>query len=251
VTPNFWFEDFTEKSYSETLDLTRKHWRFVGFGETCEEPHVLWRHDMDISPQRALKAAEIEHGMGLKATYFLLVHSPFYNLFEPSVRDIVRSIRALGHDFGLHFDVSFHENNADIESLERNVAGEMTMVSDYTETKLTSISFHNPTDHTLATFNQDRICGLVSAYGRTLRERYRYVSDSNGYWRFSRLKDVLTARADPLLHVLTHAEWWTPEAQSPRSRVVRAVEGRAARVLADYDVFLEKHGRLNVRSQPA
>ncbi len=247
MTTNYWFEDFTEKSYSATLDLARKYWRFVGFGSTCEEPHVLWRHDVDISPQRALKSAEIEHGMGLKTTYFLLMHSPFYNLFEPSVRDIVRRIRALGHDFGLHFDVSFHQDNADFAALERNVAGEAEMIADFTETKLTSISFHHPTEHALATFNQDRICGLVSAYGRTLRERYRYVSDSNGYWRFSRLQDVLTSRVDPLLQVLTHPEWWTPEAQSPRSRIVRAVEGRAARVLAEYDALLEKDGRVNVR----
>ena len=49
------------------------------------------------------------------------------------------------------------------------------------------------------------------------------------------------------LHVLTHPEWWTPEAMSPRERVVRSVEGRGSRVLSDYDALLARHDRINVR----
>ena len=56
-----------------------------------------------------------------------------------------------------------------------------------------------------------------------------YVSDSNGYWRFERLPEVLAAGAHERLHVLTHPEWWQEEAMSPRERILRCIAGRARR----------------------
>jgi hypothetical protein len=49
------------------------------------------------------------------------------------------------------------------------------------------------------------------------------------------------------LHVLTHPEWWTPEAMSPRERVVRSVDGRRESTLRAYDQLLERNNRANLR----
>ncbi len=247
MATNYYFEDFTEDGYRAALALAAAHWRFESFGTVSEAPHVLWRHDIDVSPNRAVRLAQIEHESGLKATYFFLLHSDFYNCLEPAVRDAMRRIAAYGHDIGLHFDVAFYPEIDGREALERRMRGEAEIVGDLAAKAPTAVSFHNPTPAQLERFDQPRLAGLVNAYGRPLRSGYRYVSDSNGYWRFHRLHDVLTARADRALHVLTHPEWWTPECRSPRDRIIRAIEGRAARGLDAYDAFLKAQGRENVR----
>lgn len=241
------FEDFTEAGYCQALALARGHWAFERFGTECGEPHVLWRHDIDVSPHRALRLAHLECERGLKATYFFLLHSEFYNCMEAGTRDIMRGIAELGHDVGLHFDAAFYPPIGDLETLERRIRWEADAIADLAGRAPVAVSFHNPTPEQLARFDQPRLGGLVNAYGRPLRERYRYISDSNGYWRFHRLHEVLSARQDAALHVLTHPEWWTPDERSPRDRIMRAVEGRAARVMQSYDAFLEAQGRENVR----
>lgn len=75
-----------------------------------------------------------------------------------------------------------------------------------------------------------------------------YVSDSNGYWRYQRLSDVLENSENEKLHILTHPEWWTPEIMPPRERISRCIEGRSAKQHAIYDEALRKAGRLNVGS---
>jgi hypothetical protein len=241
------FDDFTEDGYCAALELARAHWTFERFGTNSQKPHVLWRHDIDVSPNRALRLAELEHERGLCATYFLFLHSSFYNCMEPTTRDIMRQIAALGHDIGLHFDVAFYPDIDGLAALERHIVVEAGIVGDLAGQTPAVVSLHNPTPEQLAQYDQPRLSGLFNAYGAQLRTDYRYLSDSNGYWRFRRLHDVLAERKEPMIHVLTHPEWWTPASCSPRERIVRAVEGRAARSLEAYDAFLALHGRQNVR----
>ena len=222
-------------------------WAFESFGTERREPHALWRHDIDVSPNRALQLAQIEHEGGLKATYFFLLHCEFYNCMEAATRDIMRRIGGYGHDIGLHFDMTFYPEIDGVQSLERRVRFEADIVGDLAARPPVAVSFHNPTPEQLVRYDQPRLAGLVNAYGHPLRTGYRYVSDSNGYWRLHRLHEVLAELKDPKLHVLTHPEWWTPERRSTRDRNARAVEGRAARCLQSYDAFLESQGRLNVR----
>jgi len=92
----------------------------------------------------------------------------------------------------------------------------------------------------------DQICGLPSAYAPTIQNNYVYCSDSNGYWRFKSLHDVLNENYQKL-HILTHPAMWTPEPMSPRERVQRCINGRAVYVGRTYDELLELHGRENIR----
>ena len=75
--------DFTEARYTEIVRDAKSFYRFKTFDEPCEQPHVLWCHDIDYSVHRAMRLAEIEAEEGVTATYFFLLHSPFYNLLEP------------------------------------------------------------------------------------------------------------------------------------------------------------------------
>ena len=95
--------------------------------------------------------------------------------------------------------------------------------------------------------DDDIIGGLFNAYSRRLRESYRYASDSNGIWLYSRLKDVLESATEERLQVLTHPEWWTPEVMPPRQRLQRAIDGYSAAMGRWYDEILARSNRPNLR----
>ena len=57
---------------------------------------------------------------------------------------------------------------------------------------------------------------------------------------------MLEAADEQRLHVLTHPEWWQAEPMSPKQRLARAIEGRAANSRRAWDDLLERWGRENV-----
>ncbi|MHB8693419.1 MAG: polysaccharide deacetylase family protein [Solirubrobacteraceae bacterium] len=242
------FADFTEASYRELLRAARRRFRFEFFGTACDEPHVIWRHDVDFSVHRSASLARIEQEEGVVSTYFFLFHSSFYNLFERSVADLAREIAGRGHRVGLHFDSGFYDRIDSITDLAEKLNHEAGLLGDLLRAPVEAFAYHNPGSvHDDLAFDGDVIAGLANAYGRTLRERYAYVSDSNGYWRFQRLLDLLVEGSDDRLQVVTHPAWWQVNAMPPRQRIVRCVEGRATRTLRDYDDALVAMGRSNVK----
>ena len=241
------FDDFTETRYREILRITREHYSFERFGTPADLPHVLWRHDVDMSVHRARRLAQIEADEGVTSTYFFLLQSEYYNLFEPTVHKLAREITDLGHAVGLHFDLAIDHADADSDALVSRLAFERKILESLLNTEIDVFSFHNPDFSNALQLGQTRIGGLINAYGSDLRERYSYVSDSNGYWRFRNLREVVTERKMPKLHVLTHPTWWTPDVLSPRQRVARAIDGRASNAHAAYDAVLDVLGRVNVR----
>lgn len=59
----------------ETLAIER--YTFADFDEDLGDGSVLLRHDVDWSPRKAVRLAEIEADHGATSTYFFLVSSPF------------------------------------------------------------------------------------------------------------------------------------------------------------------------------
>lgn len=235
--------DFTEAAYRDLVRLARERYAFLLFGEAAAaETGVLWRHDIDVSVHRALALARIEQEEGVRATYFVHLHSRFYSALEDAIADRLRAIVSLGHDVGLHFDPHF--TPAMGASLEAAVAAEAAIVEHVTGARVSALSFHDP-DTTVN--DADRIAGLVNAYGRSIQDRFDYGSDSNGYWRHTPLPELIASGRHPRLQVLTHPEWWVPEPMPPRARIARAIDGRAAYLAAKYDAAIAAVGRENVR----
>lgn len=243
---NYHLEDFTESGYREIIRRAKSTYRFERYGTGEAQPHLLWRHDVDFSPHRALRLAEIEAEEEVRSTYFVLPHSEFYNALEADVVTRFRRIADLGHDIGLHFDASFHAPFADHAALENALTFERSLLERIFGGEVRVFSFHNPDVGDALRFDAAEIGGMINAYGRELKAKYAYCSDSNGYWRFTRLSEFLDAGA-PYGQVLTHPEWWTPSAMLPRERVQRAIDGRAQATGAWYDELLDQIGRHNAR----
>jgi hypothetical protein len=242
VSRDWHIEDFTESSYREIVAAALGRYAFEPFGTRAEGPHVLWRHDVDYSVHRAVALARLEAGLGARATYFVSLHSDLYNILEPAVHARLREIATLGHWIGLHFDGGFPAGG----SLDERAAWEARLLSQALQVPVDAVSLHNPSVSGTQDLDVERIGGMVHAGARSVRDRYAYISDSNGYWRFDRLPEVITAGTHERLHVLTHPEWWPEEAMAPRDRIMRCIAGRARASEAAYDALLSDNGRVNV-----
>jgi len=241
------FEEFTEIGFRELLlGLKAGGYRFARYGEEAADRHVIWRHDVDNSMHRAARLAEIEAREGATATYFVNPRCAFYNLLEPKIAQLLERIKGLGHEIGLHFDAgAYGISTWTAAEIEKALSRERLILEMILGTPIRCVSWHNPDLSNLLEFDADRIGGLCNAYSALLRRGYTYCSDSNGYWRFQPMPDVIAA-GHPRLHLLTHPEWWTPDPMPPSERIDRAVMGRARAVRRDYDALLARGGRRNI-----
>ncbi len=234
--------DFTEARYVALLDLARSRYRIEPFGTTAKVPHVLWRHDIDYSVHRAHRIARIEAESDASATYFFLLSSPYYSLFEPEARRLARRILAFGHHAGLHFDPTVYQNDGERLDVEERIDFERGVLEDILGRSIEVVSFHNPAYSGLLDMTQPTLAGLVNAYGGAIRSDYLYTSDSFGYWRHAPIHEVLSTTLSDRLHVLTHPVWWTEEAGSPRQKIARCVQGRASAMQRTYDDLMKSAG---------
>lgn len=242
------FRDFTRANYRRLIRLAKRQYRFRTFLDfDHSERFVLWRHDVDFSPHAAVKLARIEAEEAVRSTYFVHLHSEFYNLLEAEVLDCIRAILALGHEIGLHFDAAACPVRGQAE-LVSALRRERRILEEVFQRPCLAMSFHNPTSD-VAQYDARRYAGMVNAASAYFRTSVGFCSDSNGYWRGRRLQDVLSVADDQRLQVLTHAEMWQSAAMSPRKRVHRCIDGRARKTKRYYADLLKTHRRLDIDDQ--
>lgn len=233
-------DDFTEARYADVLRRAAARFRMLGISDDLSgDGLALWRHDIDFSPQRALAMARIEAEAGVRASYFVLLGSAFYNVFEAGVRDILRELMTLGHELALHYDASAIQGPT--VAHEAQIAFEANVLENLVGAPIRAFSLHVPTVSPDANLNAAKHAGLINASATQLRDSFTYVSDSNGRWRFRSLHEVVDDPSVTRLYALTHPEWWTPEPMPPNARVERCIKGRADRVASDYRSFLLQH----------
>jgi hypothetical protein len=239
------YDDFSRTNYRRLLRLAQAKYPVATYSDfDLSSQFILWRHDVDMSMHAAVKLAQIEHEELIQATYFLHIHSRYYNLFEPEIYVCVQRLLELGHAIGLHFEMGFHHVSNEAE-LEAALALEKRWLSDLFHVEIPAFSFHDPDEKSLS-FRSLRYAEMINCYAEPFRTVVAYCSDSNGYWRYRRLEDVLTSATDARLQVLTHPEMWQEEGMSPRQRVHHCIDGRAKALKRLYDELLRQYGRLNV-----
>lgn len=236
--------EFTLDEYAALLDRTQAIYQFVGFEILAEaelpERFCILRHDIDMSPQGALRLAEIEAEKGARATYTILLTGPQYSPFEKLTLRLLRRIGELGHELALHFDASWHDISNE-EMLHSALRSERRTLEELIEQPVRCFSFHNTTDFTMSA-RADSYGDLWNAYAGRLQDHVSYVSDSNGYWRFRSWADLLDERPSRL-QVLTHPEWWGEESLLPAETVCRILDARSRTVWSEYVSLLRAGGR--------
>lgn len=95
-------KDFTLVAYRQLIQaLKRAGYSFLTMADFAEhqgEKVVCLRHDVDLRAANSLRTAELEHELGVPATYYFRV------VPESNQPDIIRKIKDLGHEIGYHYE---------------------------------------------------------------------------------------------------------------------------------------------------
>jgi hypothetical protein len=240
------FSDFTLENYKRIIQITKNsEFKFIGFNDKDTfEKTVIWRHDVEFSPEIALQMAEIESVNNVKATYFFQLHSEFYNLLERYNSDILLKIQSLGHEIGLHFDSHYFNVNTEDE-LEYFLHLDATYFEKIFNVKINTFSFHN-TNESILKCKKLKYAGLTNVYSDFYKENYAYCADSTGYWRFEILENVLCDPSTKKIQVLTHDGMWQNRELSPRQRIFKVIDDRSQYMKKIYDDGMKNFGVKNI-----
>lgn len=247
------YNDFTEDEYRKLLKKAKKKASFISYNDYFENKtsevgnSIIWRHDIDISVNRALRLAEIEAEEGVKSIFFVLFSSTFYNVFEKDIVGKLKQILSLGHEIGIHLDMDMYSSVPDGNKLEMDLNFLSSNIKYLLDVSPSCFSFHNPTPEIISTFTENYIGKYMNAYSKRIIDNVAYCSDSNGYWRYQSIDEFLDRTDYKVACVLTHPVWWTYYAMSPRERVQRAIDGRGKYVGDNYDNLLEQFNRMNLK----
>ena len=241
--------DFTLDHYKELIERAKNHFSFASFKEfSGKGDSILLRHDIEASLDRALAMARTEADLGVRSTYFVNPLAPMYSVFEDKEKVKIQKILALGHDLGLHFDSSRHRIKSESELEE--ALGLESRILELALGRPVAFSFHNPTSFDLG-FTKDSYADLVNAYSDRLFSKIKYVSDSNGYWRFDSLQKILGQnRGKGSIQILIHPEWWRDSRMAPRRRIFLSLIERNIAQMETYDSNLLAESRPNFTGMP-
>jgi hypothetical protein len=183
-------------------------------------PFCILRHDVDYSPAAALRLAEQEAARGVRATYFLLAGTNYYNLLAPEHAHFAHELVALGHEVGLHYDVrSFLPFPR--EEWPRLLRAQAMLLGELAGEPVTSMAMHQPALHGDDPF-RGRDHGFVNAYDDRFTRDATYVSDSCRAWRDSGWSMITAGAFPPRLHLCLHPVNWG-DVDRGRERIFREV----------------------------
>lgn len=179
---------------------------------TTEQSFVVLRHDIDISLTAALEIARIEYVIGIQATYFIPLNSPFYNTLSSANAAILLQMHEMGHQIALHVDLSMYHDD-----YTRALAEVEVLAHFYPYINTHIVSLHSP-----ISLSQERIAPfpqLKGVYGHFLSNQVAYISDSTGRWRYGHPLASEAFHASKPIQLLTHPIWWVQEGEAPREKL--------------------------------
>jgi len=209
--------DFTFDAYKEMLSLLKEHHYEVSNYETYQRRNrcVILRHDVDLSLEAALRFAELEYEIGVQSTYFILLSTSFYNIFDRKANGIINKIRTMGHDIGLHFDEARYQISNE-EQLIHYVEKELSIMSQGLDMDIKTVSMHRPSIWVLeADIHFNRI---INSYSKEFFNVFKYLSDSRMHWRED-VNQVIKSNTNERLHILTHPIWYGMEEVSMQDKL--------------------------------
>jgi hypothetical protein len=183
---------FDLEHYRELLGAARAGgYRWATFEREPQAGDLLVRHDVDLSLEAALTLARLEREEGVRATYFLMTESVFYNLDSEHGRAALRELRSLGHAVGLHAVYPRASRDDRFDAV---------------------IAWHNPDPE----YVNEPVSGFVNVMQPPWFTKGRYRSDSNQHWREGCPHEELRDGAFEWLQLLTHPEIWVYEGATMR-----------------------------------
>jgi len=178
-------------------------YEWASFDRHPRPGYLYLRHDVDLSLEAALEMARIEHELGVRATYFLMTESGFYNLDSHVGHYAQRQLRNWGHAIGLHAVYPRAELDGRFDPV---------------------VAWHNPEPE----YMSQPIVGAVNVMEEPFFTKGLYRSDSNHAWREGCPHEELAAGAFEWLQLLIHPEIWVYEGATMRESMETMLETKRA-----------------------
>ncbi len=208
---------FSLVSYSDVLSAFQKNgYAFYPLGEVIPEEvpkAVLLRHDIDYNLLAAVRVAEANHALGVKACFCLQIRNVLYNLLEQDNIDNIHRIIELGHTIGLHFSLPKAVADSPAEELaeivDAMVQHDMQLLASMLDVPVQPVmSWHNPSvlgaKH--ASLVSRPIAGLINPYA-LVADGLAYASDSNHRFTIEEWLDK-AINSPERIHLLFHPFQW-------------------------------------------
>jgi hypothetical protein len=237
--------EFGISNYRSLVKTAVGKFRQVRYDSKDVQRSVIWRHDCDFSLDQAVKIGKIDQEERMTSTFFVNIHANTYNAMSASGQNRVRELIGLNREIGIHLDSFFYGGIQSPNQLTDILGQEQKLYKEFFGVEPRAFSFHNPTDEETQ-FQDETYAGLVNCYSKKFRNDWRYVSDSNGYWRHKSISEVLEEESTVPLQVLTHAEWWSEKALQPRERLSATLLLSTFQLLKEYDQDVAEFDRQNI-----
>lgn len=217
--------DFSYHAYRAMLKLIRKKFELCLFAEAPSKlaesdgpgRRLFLRHDVDLSLERAYRMAVLDHEMSIRSTFMLMPFSRLYSLEEDRGVEVLREMRAMGHELGLHLALEPGVEPESWESahLQEQMRSHRLALEACVKAEVRSFSLHQPARALLGGPLQPG--DMVNAYSEELMALY--VSDSRGKWAGGSPTDRLLQSPERIAQLLVHPIWWGQESLEPRFRL--------------------------------
>lgn len=209
--------EFSPTSYKQLVEtFLMAGYRFNLFCESLweEKLTVFFRHDVDVDVFAALGLAKLEKESDIKSTYCFSLCSPYYNLFSPIERSVIKDISEMGHDIAFHFD------NVDSDGTPQNIYHEIEIffsLFPFANKKI--FSLHRP-----KILNGQKVDHLMNLSSTQIDgHNVFYVSDSTGKWLYGYPLSSKEFAYRMNMQVLTHPIWWMRNGQDPFEKLDRSL----------------------------
>ncbi|GJM31929.1 MAG: hypothetical protein DHS20C18_09300 [Saprospiraceae bacterium] len=183
------------------LSFVNQDYKFIPFSKLSKpKGQLVLRHDIDFDTHYALDIAKVESDLGIKATYFFLLSSNFYNVLSQEDSENILKIKALGHTISLHFDSTVYKD------YKYGLMYEVDLFEQIFDVKVKIISFHRPNEY-FRKLNKP-IKKIEHTYQSKFSGDIKYFSDSTGVWRFGHPLESTEFKEKISIQLLTHPIWW-------------------------------------------
>jgi hypothetical protein len=174
----------------------------------ASEKVILLRHDIDAELDSVLPMAEVEIKNGVVATYFLRLHSRFFNPFSLKSYAVLRRLKLYGSEVGLHYDPEFARVfNLPLAEHVKECAH---IFREITKQRVFGASAHNPSEGSYEVSEKllHPLGVRYVAFSDLFTKEMKYISDSCGRWREGCMCNFIQ-KVVPKLHINTHSVFWS------------------------------------------
>jgi len=191
---------------------------------------IILRHDVDISLKSAFEVAKLEEKLNITSSFFVMVTNPLYNVFTKKNRDYLKEISKRGFEVGLHFDSEVYDDSGDLEDC---LDMESEMLGEIVDTKICSVSLHNPVEGRYLEFKK-----YNNAYSVGLSDT-NYLSDSRMDFRVKNLYEFVKRATHISIQLLLHPAHWIGEDRD----YVEICHESVQDFISDADTFFKVNSR--------